>query len=463
MNYAEQIRMVSGWFESDDWQAADRHLSRAKASGIEYRHLPGNLDFTPGTVSIIRGPRQIGKSTECKFIVASGLARKRHPSQYVYFPCDNLVRRQELVEVARVAVAMTAPTAEKPLTLFLDEVTGIKDWYKTVKWLVDTGVLAHTALVLTGSSAQEIKRGYDRMPGRREGGQDLCLLPMPFHDFARVTEGVDLPIFSLWDAIASEDAFLQFRTQVMGKETVLRDLLSLYLRFGGFPKVVAEVKSQHGIEEATSEMLLAVMASEIEKQRRSAATLRMILQSLYGAMPNPISLNRIASSQNIPSAETVKDYLEILHASFVTFPVAPLDISKRVDFPRKNRKYYFVDPAFLEAVRAALHLRELDEACLAESAVAVTLIRHFATEWARWGHVKDLHYWRSTSGREVDFVIEKDNRFYGIEVKFQNTVRGWDELSIVKGIGRGVLVTRSAFEFAAIPRIPLWAFLPLAL
>ena len=463
MNYAEQITMVSGWLASPEWQASDRHLTRAKASGIEYRHLPLDLDFAPGTVSIIRGPRQIGKSTECKFIVASGLARRRHPSQYVYFPCDNLVRRQELVEVARAATDMTAPTADKPLTLFLDEVTGIKEWYKTVKWLVDTGALAHTALVLTGSSAQEIKRGYDRMPGRREGGRDLCLLPMPFRDFARVAGGVELPVFSLWDAVASEDAFLQFRTQFMGKETKLRDLLPLYLRFGGFPKVVGEVKARRVIEETTREMLLAVMASEVEKQRRSAATLRMILQALYGAMPNPISLNRIASSQNIPSAVTVKDYLEILNASFVVFPVAPLDISKRAAFPRKDRKYYFVDPAFIEAVRAAFRLRELDEACLAESAVAVALMRHFAAEWARWGHVDDLHYWRSTSGREVDFVIEREHRFHGIEVKFQNTVSGWDELSISRGIGRGMLVTRDTFEFAAIPRIPLWAFLSLGL
>lgn len=455
--------MASRWLETANWQTTDRHLTRAEASGIHYRHLPAELDFAPGTVSIIRGPRQIGKSTECKFIVAAGLARNRHPSQYVYFPCDNLVRRQELAEVAHAATAMTSPTADKPLTLFLDEVTGIKEWYKTVKWLVDTDALAHTALVLTGSSAQEIKRGYDRMPGRREGGLDLCLLPMPFRDFARIAGGVELPDVSLWDTIASADAFQQFRTQLMGKETPLRKMLPLYLRFGGFPKVVADVQAHSGIEETTRETLLAVVSSEIEKQRRSTATLRMILHALYGAMPNPISLNRIASSQHIPSAATVKDYLEILHASFVAFPVAPLDLSKRVAFPRKDRKYYFVDPAFLEAIRVVFGLRELDESCLAESAVAVALMRHFAGEWARWGHVNDLHYWRSNSGREVDFVIEQNRLFHGIEVKYQTAVSGWDQLSITKGIGRGVLVTRDTFEFAAVPRIPVWAFLPLRL
>lgn len=463
MNAQEQIRLTCGWLASSEWQATDRHLSRAKTSGILYRHLAEDLDFTPGTVSIMRGPRQIGKSTECKFIVAAGLARHKHPSQYVYFPCDNLVRRQELAEVARVAIAMTAPTTEKPLTLFFDEVTGIKEWYKTVKWLVDTDALAHTALVLTGSSAQEIKRGYDRMPGRREGGKDLCLLPMAFRDYARVTGGVVLPVLSLWEATGSENAFAHFRTQCMGHETALQDLLPGYLRFGGFPGVVAAVKSHGDIGEPLRETLLAIVASEIEKQRRSTATLRMILQALHNALPNPISLNRIAASQNIPSAATVKDYLEILHASFVTFPVAPFDISKRIAFPRKDRKYYFIDPAFLDAIRAASGLREPDEAALAESAVAVALIRHFSTEWARWGHVDDLHYWRSSSGREVDFVIERNGLYHGIEVKYQNAVSGWDELSIAKGIGRGVLVTRDTFCFGAIPRIPLWAFLSLRL
>ncbi len=463
MNVVEQISSACGWLGTAGWQVADRHLAKARSSGIQYRHLPCDVAFAPGTVSIIRGPRQIGKTTECKFMIASGIDRGRQPEQYVYFPCDNLVRRQELADVVRTATAIAKPNGEKPLTLFLDEVTGIKEWYKTVKWLVDTGALAHTALVLTGSSAHEIKRRYDRMPGRREGGRDVCLLPMTFRDFAETVGGIHPPVFSLRDVIASENAFLEFRLRFAAMETALRDLLSLYLRFGGFPRVVAEVKKRGEIDDTTRDMLLAVISSEIEKQRRSTATLRMILQALYSALPNPISLNRIAASQNIPSAATVKDYLEILHTSFVAFPVAPLDISKRAAFPRKDRKYYLIDPAFLQAVRTAFGLREPDEACLAECAVAVALIRRFAGQWARWGHVDTLHYWRSTGGREVDFVIERDGRFHGIEVKYQGHISGWDEMSIVKGIGRGVLVTRDMFDYATVPRIPLWAFLALEL
>ena len=258
MNFVEHIHSTCGWLKSADWQTTDRHLARATASGIRYRHLAETLDFVPGTVSILRGPRQIGKSTECKFIVADGLARHRHPSQYIYFPCDNLMRRQELVDVAHAAMTVATPSADKPLTLFLDEVTGLKEWYKTIKWLVDTGALAHTALVLTGSSAQEIKRGYDRMPGRREGGLDLCLLPMPFRDFARTVGEADAPAASLWEIMTSAPAFERFKTSLLENETRLRDLMSLYLRFGGFPRAVADVKAHGRIGETTGETLLAV-------------------------------------------------------------------------------------------------------------------------------------------------------------------------------------------------------------
>jgi len=299
------------------------------------------------------------------------------------------------------------------------------------------------------------------MPGRREGGQDICVLPMSFGEFARVNNGIAMPACSLWNTIASEDNFNEFKIALIQVETKLKQLLSSYLQFGGFPRVVAEIKAQREMTDTTHEMLLAVMASEVEKQRRSAATLRMILHALYNAMPNPISLNRIAASQNIPSATTVKEYLEILHSSFVVFPVAALDISKGIAFPRKDRKYYFVDPAFPNAIRTSFSLPGLTEPCLAESAAAVALIRHFATQWARWGHVETLYYWRSSSNREVDFVIRENGHFHGLEVKYQNTVSGWDELSIVRGIGRGILVTRDAFEFAPVPRIPLWAFLTL--
>ena len=54
----------------------------------------------------------------------------------------------------------------------LDEITAVKDWTRAVKYLVDAGALENIYLLLTGSSTVEIKRGYERMPGRRGHGFD---------------------------------------------------------------------------------------------------------------------------------------------------------------------------------------------------------------------------------------------------------------------------------------------------
>jgi len=396
-------------------------------------------------------------------IVDDGIRRGNRPSQFVYFPCDNLLRRQEIVNVVNAAKQLCQPQPDRPLTLFLDEITSVKEWHKTVKWLADANMLVNVALALTGSSAYDIRRGYERMPGRREGGSDICLLPMGFRTFCRILAGIQAPDLSLWEMVGLRAAFEDWWRDLTSAQTTIIRCLKLFLQHGGFPQVVAELKRNAEPRVETRDLFLSIIASAIEKQRRSTATLRMVLSGIYTTLTTPVSLNRLASVQNIPSAATVKDYLELLHSSFICFPVAPLDLSKGTAFPRKNRKYYFVDPAFAGAVGSALGLRPLDVAQQAEQSVGVNVIRHFARDWARWGQVDALFYWRSSSNREVDFVVKREGRYFGIEVKYQTQVSGWDEMSISRGIGQGMLVTRDHFEYGPVHRIPLWAFLLLSI
>jgi predicted AAA+ superfamily ATPase len=52
----------------------------------------------------------------------------------------------------------------------LDEITSVKNWPRAIKFLADAGKLENIYLLLTGSSAVEIKHGYERMSGRRKKG-----------------------------------------------------------------------------------------------------------------------------------------------------------------------------------------------------------------------------------------------------------------------------------------------------
>lgn len=74
-------------------------------------------------------------------------------------------------------------------------------------------------------------------------------------------------------------------------------------------------------------------------------------------------------------------------------------------------------------------------------------------------------YYRSRKGKEIDFVFfeGKGRQPFGVEVKYQSRISGWNEQSIARGIGQGVLVTRDSFKWNRVCHIPVWAFLLLTI
>ena len=180
MNYLERILFRSPWWSDPDWEQDDRSLKKVRSAGFLFRHLspeqvrPENLP--PGRISIVRGPRQVGKTTELKLLVKDLIESSVPPRTIAYYACDDIIHFRELMDLIREFVK-TLRVQNRSGYLFLDEITMVKDWARAVKALADSGELACVYLLLTGSSAVEIKRGYERMPGRRAGGVDRRLSP----------------------------------------------------------------------------------------------------------------------------------------------------------------------------------------------------------------------------------------------------------------------------------------------
>lgn len=55
---------------------------------------------------------------------------------------------------------------------------------------MDTGSLEKACVVLTGSNAADLRRGVERLPGRRGGikAPDKILLPLGFREYMRLTD-----------------------------------------------------------------------------------------------------------------------------------------------------------------------------------------------------------------------------------------------------------------------------------
>lgn len=153
-------------------------------------------------VTVVRGPRQIGKTTLVNQVIDALLNDGVAPQRLFRIQFDDVpsLRRleQPLLDLAwwysdhvLGKSFQRAAADHEPAVLFLDEVQNLKDWAPQLKLLVDQHPVR---VVITGSSALRIEAGRDSLAGRittlemgplllreigefRGGGQPAAYLP----------------------------------------------------------------------------------------------------------------------------------------------------------------------------------------------------------------------------------------------------------------------------------------------
>lgn len=116
------------------------------------------------------------------------------------------------------------------------------------------------------------------------------------------------------------------------------------------------------------------------------------------------------------SAPTVKRWLSVLETSQLIYLLQPYykNFGKRI---RKSPKLYLLDPG-LATFLLGLHTRD---AVLQGPSLGALVETVVVTEWLKFfrqhGELPHVYYWQSGAGKEVDLIIERDGRLYGIEVK----------------------------------------------
>lgn len=459
MNPIEQIALSSPWWTGRDWEGTDRNIISALTSGINMRHIEKYLVKYPA-VEIIRGPRQIGKTTEIKMIIRELIAKGMNPKSIGYLTADILSKHKELFEVLKSFSQHLNLNRIKNGVFFIDEVSSIKDWQKAVKGFIDMGLGENIQLVLTGSSSIELKRGYERMPGRRGRGNDYLFLPVSLSKFCSLTNpDKRIQEWEFKEILKSQKYFERFKEGLSMDSAFYRKCFMDYIKIGGFPRCVSDFVKYKEILSETLFINQSVLFSEFEKYKKSITTLMQIIGEIARDISTPVSFNTIMRNIELASANTVKEYVEMLGLTYLGLQIFCIDISRKKVFNKKDKKIYLIDPVVFKVLEDKFRILFPPESNMAENMTAVHLGRLFLKEWADIGILNELFYWKSSKGNEVDFIIFLDDKPFGIEVKYQNIVSKWDEMSIRKGIGRGMVITRDVFEYGEIPKIPLWAFL----
>jgi uncharacterized protein len=388
----------------------------------------------PG-IYTITGGRQIGKTTLLKQWMSKLLKLKKDPQTIAFFSGELIDDHHSLLNI--IQNELEEMPKNVMCYLIIDEVTYIKDWDKTIKYLADSQALANVELIITGSDSVIIREARMRFPGRRGKASqvDFHLFTLSFREFIELTRKNLMDIKNL---ISDPENI---------KEETLDTLFSAfndYLLHGGYLTAINDFASLGYIAKATLTTYADWIRGDMLKKAKQEHYLAEILQAIIKRYNSQISWNSLATDLSIDHPKTVQDYVELLSSMDAVYIQPALLENKLTAAPKKARKIMFTDPFIFHAIRAwlwpknnpfaeqVLPTLEKDPkltAGLVEAIVISLYRRHFPT------------YYIKAAG-EVDLAYIKNDRFWPIEIKWTNQTRAKDLQQIAK-YKNGIILTKS--------------------
>lgn len=338
-------------------------------------------------VIIVYGPRQVGKTSLIhKVLEQSGFSYKAilGEEQQVResFSRSNYNRMMEAVGKNQV--------------LFIDEAQAIDNIGINIKILHDQN--KSLRIVLSGSSSFQLANHLQEpLTGRKK---TFLLYPIA------VTELLDKGLTPL----------------------EVRNDLSLYLRYGLYPDVVAQ-ETIEDKEETLRELVNSYLYRDILlfADIKHSNRLHDLLRLLALQMGSTVSVNKLSNALNM-SSHTVEHYLNLLEQSFVIYRLRGFsrNLSKEIS---KMDKYYFYDSGVRNAILNNFNAPEnrQDRGSMWENFLISERLKN--NEYHR--HHPNSYFWRTYTGAEIDYIEEKDGALLAFEFKYNSkqakTPKTWME------------------------------------
>ncbi|MBI5486665.1 MAG: ATP-binding protein [Deltaproteobacteria bacterium] len=324
---------------------------------------------------LVVGPRQCGKSTA----IWSWLARRAKPVLYV--DCE-LSPVREWCRSPPLFLADLERLAPAGTPVFFDEIQHLDEAALFLKGLVDRR--PGMPLLVTGSSSFQLRsRTRESLAGRASRTR---LFP-----------------FSLAEACG--DAPL---APPAARAATIRDRFERHVIFGGYPRAWLADRPEQVLLDLV-EAILSRDASDLGRIARPEA-FRRLLRLAAGQAGNLVNFAEWSGLLGI-SRDTVAAYVEILESVHILVQLPPFAGGKRSELTGRP-KIFLVDNGLRN------HLTG-DFRRLADRVDAGAVLENwaFGELWKALPAGATLHYWRSSSKAEVDFVVLTPGGPIGVEVK----------------------------------------------
>ena len=448
------------WWSDPARIDSDKDIKAIEKASIKWRQeRVVHFDLEKDAIYTLRGPRQVGKTTLIKKIIKNLLKNGVKPHSIFYYSLDLERRPEDILRIFQQFLEFSNAYKIPRRYVFLDEITLIKDWQYALKKIIDLGWGEKTSFLLTGSSTVDLRKGTERLPGRRGKvyPADKILLPMSFREFCH-SQGFSLSLpFShinlrefAFHSPKSYEKINPFRTFY----PELQPFFDSYLRIGGFPLAVESLSSSGKITPDILETYSSVIISDFEKLGKNRVTLNQIIRRLYLTYTTPISWQSLGKSVDVASRNTTREYVELLADSFLVTILYFLDRKNRQASNKKNKKFYTVD-SLIYRLFTSLASPIAGEAMMenlewiaknVEGVVINHLVRTVETQLTEgFSNLANTFYWRSSRNREIDIVVILEGEEVPIEIKYQDKITPSDYTTLKRVFKKGIVVTRKDF------------------
>lgn len=341
--------------------------------------LKKRLNEPRGFIQVVVGPRQVGKTTMISQLV------KQLPFETLFVTADDVpaADRTWIKNSWSEARRKLFNSEKKEFLLVIDEIQKIDHWSETVKkeWDTDTFEGRNLKVVILGSSRLLIQKGLtESLAGRFES-----------------------IYLTHWNYAEMKEAFGWSVNQ--------------YIWFGGYPGSVRLLEDESRwkayIRDSLIETSLSkdvLMLTRVDKP----ALLRRLFEIGCIYSSQIVALHKIQGElQEKGNLTTLSNYLNLLREAGLITGIEKYagDILRK----RSSRPKFQVFNNALMSAQTDVHYPQIlsdhkEWGRMVESAVGVHLLN------ASLDKKFNLYYWNENN-HEVDFVIEKNGKLIGIEVK----------------------------------------------
>lgn len=433
---ARDIARANPWWQGYPMQVLPntrRHLVKMLHQRLE-RHL------TP--IVVLRGPRQVGKTTAQLHVISDLLERDVAPERVIRVQCDELPeltkQREPILRIVdwyeRAVLKRTLNQSahmRKPAYLFLDEVQNLRYWDVQLKYLADHSTVA---TVVTGSSALRIGMGRDSLAGRINTLECGVLSLTEIGAFAQLPVGEPFLRDNGLEAL-TDKAFWRELANHGEKISVARDTaFSRFSERGGYPLAQGryDVSWEYVADQLNDTVIRRVIQHDLRVgergRKRDAALLEEVFRlacRYVGQAPAYTTFAREAhrALQANVGPQRINQYLRFLNDTLLLRLIPPLEIrlKRSRGFPKICLADHGLRASWLQEVipltpdglAKAPHLTTM-AGHLAESVVGALLATISGLDLAYCPARRD--------DAEVDFVLTIGDKRIPAEVKYQRAV-----------------------------------------